>query len=62
MPYTYDDFRAVLRKAGFAMMRSRKHETWRKKLDDGIPARLLGKMLRQAGLTRHKFDDLLKDP
>lgn len=76
MPYTYDDFRAVLRKAGFAMMRSRKHETWRKKLDDGmeytvrvshqhgrdISAPLLSKMLRQAGLTRREFDDLLKDP
>jgi predicted RNA binding protein YcfA (HicA-like mRNA interferase family) len=75
MAYSYDDFRTVLRKAGFTMTRSKKHETWRKKLDDGtectvrvshqhgrdIPAPLLSKMLRQAGLTRSEFDDLLKD-
>ncbi len=76
MAYTYDEFRTVLRKAGFTMTRSRKHETWVKVDNDGtvhkvrvshqhgrdISARLLSKMLRQAGLTRSEFDDLLKDP
>lgn len=66
----------MLRKAGFAMVCSRKHETWRKKLDDGteytvrvshqhgrdISTPLLSKMLRQAGLTRSELDDLLRDP
>jgi plasmid stabilization system protein ParE len=33
--YTYNDFRAVLGKAGFTLLRSRKHETWRKILTDG---------------------------
>ncbi len=76
MGYTYDQFRRVLRKLGFTMARSKKHETWKKKLPNGqeytvrishqrgkdIPQWLFSKMLRQAGLTRDEFERLLRDP
>src|SRR6266511_5748230 len=38
--FTYDDFRTVLKQAGFEKLRSEKHETWRKILP-------LGKIFRQ---------------
>lgn len=56
------------------MIRSKKHETWRKILPDGtilvvrvshqhsvdIEANLFHRMLRQAGLTREEFEQRLK--
>jgi hypothetical protein len=33
--FTYDDFRKVLARLSFEMTRSRKHETWEKRLPDG---------------------------
>ena len=32
--YTYGEFRQVLQRIGFEIVRSRKHETWRKILPD----------------------------
>jgi predicted RNA binding protein YcfA (HicA-like mRNA interferase family) len=62
--YTYGDFRTVLRKLGFQLARTRKHETWVKR-EQGRPLRivrvrhqgkkdipkpLFNEMLRQAGI------------
>jgi len=33
---TYDEFRAVLKRLDFKLVRSKKHETWQKILSDGI--------------------------
>lgn len=71
---SYNDFRRVLRKAGFEKIRSKRHETWRKVLPHGdilriqishrhkkdIPKWLFYEMLRQAGLSKEKFLELLK--
>ena len=71
---TYADFRVALRRAGFALVRSRKHETWEKMLPSGeilqvrlshqygrdIPTRLFHQMLRQARLTQTEFFELLR--
>jgi len=73
--HTYDQFRRVLQKVGFTLLRSRKHETWVRILPDGtikririshqhgkdIPKSVFAEMLRQAGLTREEFDKLLRD-
>jgi len=67
--FTYDDFRAVLKRAGFEKLRSEKHETWRKILrvrishqhKRDIPKWLFHEMLRQAGLTVDEFKTLLRD-
>jgi predicted RNA binding protein YcfA (HicA-like mRNA interferase family) len=73
---TYREFREVLRKVGFSLERSRKHEIWKRKEPDGkertvvlshqhgrdIPVRLFHKLLRQAGLSRDEFERLRKDP
>jgi predicted RNA binding protein YcfA (HicA-like mRNA interferase family) len=73
---TYREFREVLRKAGFVLIRSRKHEVWWKQDPDGtehyvlvshqhgkdIPPNIFAKMLRQAGLSRDEFERLRKDP
>lgn len=69
---TYDEFRRVLRRLGFALIRSRKHETWERRAPDGailqvrlshkgkrdIPPGTYSEMLRQAGLTRSEFERL----
>jgi len=66
---TYRDFRLVLQRVGFRLVRSRKHETWEKVLPGGeillvrlshqhgrdIPKPLFHRMLRQAGLTESEF-------
>ena len=71
--YTYDDFRRVLRKIGFALIRSRKHETWEKILGNGvilqvrlshkgkrdISKSIFKEMLRQAGLDEEQFRKIL---
>ena len=71
---TYGDFRVVLQRAGFALIRSRKHETWEKTLPTGeilqvrlshqygrdIPTRLFHQMLRQAHVTQVEFFALLR--
>ena len=76
MAYTYDQFRQVLRKAGFQLIRSGKHEVWAKVEPEGtvykapishlhgrdIPNWLFAKMLRQAGLSKDEFERWLKDP
>ena len=76
MAYTYDQFRQVLRKAGFELRRSGKHEVWRRIEPDGtkrrvsishqhgrdIPNWLFAKMLRQAGVSKDEFERWLKDP
>ncbi len=71
---TYGEFRVVLRRGGFQLVRSRKHETWEKTLPTGeilqvrlshqpgrdIPTRLFHQMLHQARLTQVEFFDLLR--
>ena len=70
---TYRDFRKVLRKMGFVLVRSTKHETWEKICKDGtilrtrvshqhgknIPKPLFHRMLKQCGLTAAEFRKLL---
>jgi predicted RNA binding protein YcfA (HicA-like mRNA interferase family) len=72
--YTYDDMRYVLRKLDFSKARSRKHETWEKILEDGtilqvrlshkgkrdIPKGTFKEMLRQAGIGKETFGNLLR--
>ncbi|OQW32518.1 MAG: hypothetical protein A4E20_13720 [Nitrospira sp. SG-bin2] len=67
--FTYNDFRVVLRRAGFEHLRSEKHETWRKFLPNGSILRvrishqhkrdilkwLVHEMLRQARLILGEF-------
>lgn len=71
---TYREFRVVLQRAGFRLVRSTKHETWEKTLPAGeilqvrlshqmgrdIPTPLFHLMLRQARLTRAEFFELLR--
>ncbi len=70
---SYDDFRKVLKKCDFTLVRSKKHETWQKILPDGtilqvrlshqhgkdITKALFHKMLKQANLTEEDFRKLL---
>lgn len=72
---TYRDFRVVLQRGGFRLVRSRKHETWEKTLPGGeilqvrlshqtgrdIPTALFHGMLRQARLTQAEFLALLRE-
>lgn len=72
--YTYGEFRQVLQRIGFELLRSRKHETWRKILPDGsllvvrvshqhgrdIDRNLFFRMLRQAALTEAEFVRILR--
>ncbi len=75
MTVSYNDFRKVLRRLGFEMKRSRKHETWEKRLVDGrsrrvyishqhgkdIPTGLFRKMLKQAGIeSEEEFVEILR--
>lgn len=67
--YTYSQFRRVLPKLGFKLIRSRKHETWEKVLKNGvvlqvrlshkgkrdIPRGLFDELLRQAGIDEQMF-------
>lgn len=71
---THDDFRSVIKQIGFCIVRSKKHETWRKILSDGtilqirishqhgkdIPKALFHKMLKQAQITEEDFKRLLR--
>lgn len=71
---TYREFRVVLQRSGFRLVRSKKHETWEKALPTGeilqvrlshqmgrdIPTPLFHAMLRQAHLSREEFFDLLR--
>jgi CRISPR/Cas system CSM-associated protein Csm2 small subunit len=71
--YTYDQFRRVLRKLGFACIRRKKHETWEKVFSDGtvlqvrlshkgnrdIPKSLFYELLRQAGMGEEIFRESL---
>ncbi len=70
---TYNDFRYVLKQIDFKPIRSKKHETWQKTLNDGtilqvrvkhkhnkdIPEGLFHKMLKQAQLTIDDFNRLM---
>ncbi len=70
---TYNDFRMVLKRINFKLVRSKKHETWQKILPDGailqirlshqhgkdIPKALVYKLLKQAQLTEEDFRKLL---
>jgi len=72
--YTYNDFRKVLKKVNFELVRSKKHEAWQKILEDGtilqvrvsfqfnqdIYPALFSKMLKQAGLRKEEFVTILK--
>ena len=72
---TYREFRVVLQRTGFRLVRSKKHETWEKTLPTGeillvrlshqqrrdIPTPLLHQMLRQARLTQAEFFTLLRE-
>lgn len=72
---TYTEFRKVVRKLGFNLIRSGKHETWRKIDKDGnifevrishkhgkdIPKGTFRIMLRQTGIKSEKaFREILK--
>lgn len=71
--YTYDDVRYVLRRLGFKIIRSRKHETWQRVLENGavlqvrishkgkrdIPRGTFHEMLRQAGIDEKTFRAVL---
>ena len=71
---TYREFRVVLQRSGFRLVRSKKHETWEKTLDTGeilqvrlshrmrrdIPTPLFHLMLRQARLTQPEFAAVLR--
>ncbi len=71
--YTYDDMRYVLKNLDFSKVRSKKHETWEKILEDGIilqvrishkgkrdiPKGTFKEMLRQAGIDEKTFRELL---
>jgi predicted RNA binding protein YcfA (HicA-like mRNA interferase family) len=70
--YSYDDMRYVLRKVGFKIVRSRKHETWERVLENGtilqvrishkgkrdIPRGTFHEMLRQAGIDEKTFREI----
>ena len=72
---TYREFRVVLQRAGFRLVRSKKHETWEKTLPTGeilqvrlshqmgrdVPTPLFHAMLRQARLTREEFFTLVRE-
>ena len=72
--FTYNDFRKVLKKTNFELVRSKKHETWQKILEDGtillvrvsfkfnqdIYPALFSQMLKQAGMTKKEFERYLK--
>jgi len=74
MPYTYRDFRLVLERKGFKLIRSSKHETWlleenkrqvaivqvSHQYNKDIPKPLFYEMLRQAKLTEAEFKKLLE--
>ncbi|MDI6791699.1 MAG: type II toxin-antitoxin system HicA family toxin [bacterium] len=69
---TYGDFRKVLQKLNFALVRSTKHETWERICEDGtilrtrvshqhgkdVPKPLFHRMLKQCKLTETRFRDL----
>jgi transposase-like protein len=71
---TYDDFRTVLKRLDFKLVRSKKHETWQKNIPDGtilqvrlshqrskdIPKALFHKMIKQAQITEEDFKRLLQ--
>jgi hypothetical protein len=66
---TYREFRVVLQRAGFRLVRTTKHETWEKTLPTGeilivrlshqmardVPTPLFHQMLKQARLTQAEF-------
>jgi hypothetical protein len=72
--YTYNDIRKVLRKVDFEIVRSKKHETWQKILEDGtilqvrvsfqfnqdIYPALFSKMLKQAAIRKEDFENILR--
>ena len=72
--FTYNDFRKVLEKTNFELVRSKKNETWQKILEDGtilqirvsfkfnqdIYPALFSQMLKQAGVTKNEFEIYLK--
>ena len=72
--YSFDQFRKVLSRLNFKKVRSRKHETWRKILENEdilrvrishrhkrtIPKWLFYKMLQQAGVDEKTFRVILK--
>lgn len=71
--YAYDDMRYVLKNLDFSKVRSKKHETWEKILEDGIilqvrishkgkrdiPKGTFKEMLRQTGIDEKTFRELL---
>ncbi|MEK7474266.1 MAG: type II toxin-antitoxin system HicA family toxin [Candidatus Coatesbacteria bacterium] len=71
--YTYDQVRRALRRLEFRLIRSRKHETWERIAPNGailqvrlshkgnrpVPPGTFGEILRQAGITREQFLELI---
>jgi len=67
--YSYEQVRSVLRRLGFRIIRSRKHETWESMTPDDailqvrlshkghrdIPPGTFSEILRQAGIDRETF-------
>lgn len=72
--YTYNDMCHVLKKLGFELVRSSKHQTWQKTLENGailqvrishkgkrdIPRGTFHEMLRQAGIDERTFKQVLE--
>ena len=72
--YSYDDFRKVLRRLGFQIIRSKKHEIWYRhtetadfkvavshKRGEDIPRWVFHKMLKQAGIeSEEEFTRVLR--
>jgi predicted RNA binding protein YcfA (HicA-like mRNA interferase family) len=73
--YTYDEVRKVLRKIGFELIRSKKHETWERILENRtilqvrlshqgsrtIPKGTFSAILRQMGISKETFEKLSKE-
>ncbi len=71
---TYREFRVAIRRAGFRLVRTKKHDTWERTLPMGeillvrlshqmardIPTALFHQMLKQARLTQVEFLALLR--
>jgi len=62
---TYREFRVVIQRAGFRLVRSKKHETillvrLSHQMARDIPTSLFHQMLKQARLTRAEFLALLR--
>lgn len=56
---TYCEFREVLRKAGFQLVRSHKHELWRRVEPDGTKRNVLVKHQHGRDIPKGLFHEML---